>query len=58
MFEKLKASYAKARYSPHYRVSEEELTWLGGRVEELGRIVYAVCTERLAELEAAVTAKS
>jgi hypothetical protein len=58
MFEKLKAAYVKARYSKHYRISEEELTWLGERVEELGRIVHAVCTERLAELEAAVAVKS
>ncbi len=53
MFEKLKQAYVKARYSKHYRISEEELTWLGEQVEELGRVVHAVCTERIAELEAA-----
>lgn len=36
-----------------YRISEEELTWLGEQVEELGRVVHAVCSERIAELEAA-----
>lgn len=54
MFEKLKDAYVRARYSKHYRISEEELTWLGEQVEELGRVVHAVCSERLAELETAV----
>ena len=53
MFEKLKQAYVKARYSKHYRISVEELTWLGEQVEELGRVVHAVCSERIAELEAA-----
>lgn len=51
MFQKLKEAYTKARYSKHYRISEEELTWLGARVEELGRIVHQVCTDKIAELE-------
>jgi predicted nucleotidyltransferase/HEPN domain-containing protein len=54
MFEKLKDAYVKARYSKHYRISEEELNWLGGRIEELGRLVHTLCSERIAELEAAV----
>ena len=41
----------KARYSKHYRISAEELTWLGERVEELGRVVHAVCSERIQMLE-------
>jgi uncharacterized protein len=53
MFEKLKQAYVKARYSKHYRISEEELTWLGEQVEELGRVVHAVCSERIAEPEVA-----
>ncbi|MBA4760003.1 nucleotidyltransferase and HEPN domain-containing protein [Sphingosinicella sp.] len=53
MFEKLKQAYVKARYSKHYRISAEELEWLGEQVEELGRVVHAVCSERIAELEAA-----
>ncbi|PZU05680.1 MAG: nucleotidyltransferase [Sphingobium sp.] len=52
-FQKLKEAYTKARYSRHYRISEEELAWLGDRVEELGRVVHQVCSERIAELEAA-----
>lgn len=51
MFEKLKDAYVKARYSKHYRISAEELTWLAGRVEELGRIVERVCAERIDKLE-------
>jgi len=54
MFEKLKDAYTKARYSKHYKVTEEELTWLGSQVEELGRAVHAVCMDRIAELERAV----
>jgi len=46
-FEKLKEAYVKARYSKHYRITAEELAWLGERVEELGRIVMAVCNERI-----------
>ena len=52
MFEKLKEAYVKARYSKHYRISAEELTWLGERVEELGRVVHEICSERIALLEA------
>ncbi len=52
LFEKLKEAYVKARYSKHYRINAEELEWLGTQVEELGRVVRAVCSERIAELEA------
>ncbi|GGB58520.1 HEPN domain-containing protein [Blastomonas aquatica] len=51
-FEKLKEAYVKARYSKHYRITEEELLWLGGCVEELGRAVHAICSERIADLQA------
>lgn len=54
MFEKLKEAYVKARYSKHYRISKEELAWLGERVEELGRVVHEICSERISALEAAV----
>jgi len=53
MFEKLKDAYVKARYSKHYRISMEELAWLGDCVEQLGQVVHVVCAERIAELEAA-----
>ncbi|MAM38697.1 MAG: nucleotidyltransferase [Erythrobacter sp.] len=51
-FEKLKEAYVKARYSKHYRISKEELEWLGEQVEALGRVVDEVCSERLAKLKA------
>ena len=54
MFEKLKDAYVKARYSKHYRISEEELAWLGSCVEELGRVVQEICSERIAMLEEAL----
>lgn len=53
MFQKLKEAYTKARYSRHYKISEEELVWLGERIEELGRVVHQVCSERIAALEKA-----
>lgn len=51
LFEKLKEAYVKARYSKHYRISTEQLEWLAARVEELGAVVHAICTERLTALE-------
>ncbi len=56
MFEKLKEAYVKARYSKHYRISAEELAWLGERVEELGRAVAEVCLERIQMLEKSAAA--
>ncbi len=38
-FEKLKEAYVKARYSRHYRITEDELAWLGEPVEALQRTV-------------------
>jgi uncharacterized protein len=51
-FEKLKEAYVKARYSKHYRISPDELAWLGERVEALGQIVHVICSEQIAGLEA------
>ncbi|MDQ0250865.1 putative nucleotidyltransferase/HEPN domain-containing protein [Sphingomonas kyeonggiensis] len=55
-FEKLKAAYVKARYSKQYRISEEELTWLGERVEALGHAVQVICEERISALEKSAAA--
>ena len=41
----------KARYSKSYRITEEELSWLGERVEQLATIVEMICAERIAALE-------
>ena len=56
-FEKLKDAYVKARYSKHYRVTKEELEWLGAQVEELGRVVHEVCSERIEKLKADAKAR-
>jgi len=55
-FEKLKEAYVKARYSKHYRISEQELDWLGERVEALGRVVQVICEEHIAALERSAAA--
>ena len=49
-FELLRRAYVDARYSPHYKISAEELTWLGERVAALLALVKAVCEERLVKL--------
>lgn len=51
LFTKLRDAYVKARYSKHYTITLEELDWLADRVEELGRVVRRICTERIAELK-------
>ncbi len=48
-FELLRQAYVNARYSPHYKVSDEELTWLGERVAVLQDLVRRICEESLAE---------
>mgnify|MGYP001549395896 CR=1 FL=1 len=48
-FELLRQAYVNARYSPHYKISDEELTWLGERVAVLQDLVRRICEERLAE---------
>ena len=46
-FELLRAAYVKARYSPHYRITEEELAWLMQRIEVLQDKVRIACEARL-----------
>ena len=46
-FELLRRAYVDARYSPHYKISAEELGWLGERVTVLQELVKAVCEDRL-----------
>jgi hypothetical protein len=50
-FNTLNEAYVKARYSPHYNITEEALTWLGERTEKLHGLVEQVCTEHLAGLK-------
>ena len=53
-FELLRRAYVEARYSPHYKITAEELTWLGECVAVLQDLVRTICEERIAALEAAV----
>jgi len=46
-FELLRRAYVDARYSPHYRISAEELDWLIERVGVLRRLVEQVCRQHL-----------
>lgn len=34
----------------HFRITDDELAWLGERVEALGQVVEAICTERIETL--------
>lgn len=46
-FELLRQAYVNARYSPHFKISEDELTWLTERTARLQQLVERVCRERL-----------
>lgn len=46
-FELLRQAYVNARYSPHCKISERELTWLTERVALLQRLVERTCRDRL-----------
>ena len=46
-FDLLRQAYVNARYSPHYRISDEELGWLRDRVIVLHDLVETTCAERL-----------
>jgi hypothetical protein len=41
LFELLKRSYVEARYSEHFKVTEDELVWLGECAEKLQKLVTA-----------------
>jgi uncharacterized protein len=43
----LKDAYVKARYSKHYRITEEELYWIGERLVILREGIEAECRECL-----------
>lgn len=48
-FELLRRAYVDARYSTHYKISDEELAWLVERVQTLQDLVRQVCQGQLAE---------
>jgi len=47
-FELLRLAYVNARYSPEYKVTEEEMRWIAERVGILQQLVKHVCERRLA----------
>ena len=49
-FELLRRAYVDARYSPHYKITAEELAWLGERIAVLKRLVQRACEARLDDL--------
>jgi predicted nucleotidyltransferase/HEPN domain-containing protein len=48
-FELLRLAYVNARYSPHYKITDDELSWLIERVIVLQQLVGRVCRDRLAQ---------
>jgi predicted nucleotidyltransferase/HEPN domain-containing protein len=50
-FELLRQAYVNARYSPHYQIYAEELSWLTERLTALQGLVEQVCRQRLAQDE-------
>jgi len=51
--ELLRTAHMKARYSRQYRITAEELDWIGSRVEVLRGLIEELCLKRLDELERA-----
>lgn len=47
-FELLRRAYVDARYSPHYKITPEELEWLGERINLLQSVVRQICERQLA----------
>lgn len=49
-FELLRRAYVEARYSPSYKISTEELSWLSERVGLLQHLVRETCEAKLSQL--------
>jgi predicted nucleotidyltransferase/plasmid stabilization system protein ParE len=47
-YELLRAAYVKARYSPQYKIDDDELDWITERITDLQALTKVVCEERLA----------
>jgi predicted nucleotidyltransferase/HEPN domain-containing protein len=52
-FQLLKSAYVDARYSEHYKISQEELIWLGERVARLKELTEMLCQAKIAGFSAA-----
>jgi uncharacterized protein len=49
-FNIINEAYVKARYSRHYEITREALTWLSGRVADLITRIEAICHSQLEKL--------
>lgn len=54
-FELLRQAYVNARYSKHYKVTPEELSWIADRVQLLANLVERLCQDRLKPVGASPT---
>ncbi|WP_334182230.1 HEPN domain-containing protein [Novosphingobium sp.] len=51
-FNVLRDAYVKARYAKRgYKITKDQLEWLGGIARDLAEVVQEVCTGRIAELQ-------
>ncbi len=50
-FQLLKNAYVDARYSEHYKITQEELVWLAERVNILQQLTEKLCKEKISSLE-------
>ena len=57
-FQRLKNAYVKGRYSKHYKIEQEELVWLGERVDHLTGLTNTACTDHIAALKAEIYPKT
>lgn len=53
-FELLRLAYVNARYSPYYKISAEELIWIGERVAVLEGLVEKICRDHIAALDGTI----
>ncbi|NTG02323.1 HEPN domain-containing protein [Agrobacterium rhizogenes] len=49
-FNIINQAYVKARYSEHFKITEEALIWLGERTDALQQLVKEICEEHLEKL--------
>ncbi|ETW93766.1 MAG: hypothetical protein ETSY2_50860, partial [Candidatus Entotheonella gemina] len=50
-FQLLKRAYVDARYSAHYHITEDELTWLSERVHRLEALTEQFCWAKIESFE-------
>jgi predicted transcriptional regulator len=49
-FNIINQAYVKARYSEHFKITEEALVWLGERTDALQQLAKAICEEHIEKL--------